>query len=184
MFTTSTLRPFIERFIFCCGPTELAFAFVNLRSIVDTRSQLHSCHDRRLSVSIPKECTPTSTPFTLSTLRTPARTTNTYSNTYYTKANVTVSRNTNFVHNAHTHEALPPPCRRGRRRTRVQPGHGLPTMCKSHTEHSSRPKHTGTRHCLAEPFFGEARQLRHIAISARKSSDDVTFGREVGVGGC
>ena len=76
---------------------ERAFAFVNLRLIVDSRSQLRICHDQRLSVSNPKEWKPTSihrlselkvlivnfhTSFTLSTLRTPSRTT---TNTYYNR---------------------------------------------------------------------------------------------------
>ena len=80
----------LERITLCCGPSGPAFACVNLRLIVDTRSQLRSCHDQRLSVSKPTECTPTSIhrlsqlkvliipinmPFTLSTLRTPSRTT-------------------------------------------------------------------------------------------------------------
>ena len=44
--------------VFCCGPSGPACAFVHLRLIVDTRSQLRSCHDRRLSVSNPKVCKP------------------------------------------------------------------------------------------------------------------------------
>ena len=40
----------------CCGPSGAAVAFVNLRLIVDTRSQLRSWHDQQLSVLNPKEC--------------------------------------------------------------------------------------------------------------------------------